>query len=96
MSTRKDVDVQNVYGQANKPMSRPAHCLGPDEVSLQLSADVRDGLSSNEAESRLKDFGRNELDEGQGVQPVKILIRQVANAMMLVSKLLGLLCATRS
>lgn len=82
----KNLDnVENVPGQANKPMSRPAHCLRPDEVSQELSANLRDGLSGNEAESRLKEYGRNELDEGQGVQPLKILIRQVANAMMLVN-----------
>lgn len=85
MSTSKDINVEIVSGQANRPMSRPAHCLQPNEVSEELGANLRDGLSNVEAQARLEDFGRNELEEGQGVQPIKILIRQVANAMMLVS-----------
>ena len=32
----------------------------------------------------LHTHGRNELDDGPGIQPVKILIYQIANAMILV------------
>ena len=42
------------------------------------------GFSKAQASEKLAEFGRNELDDGPGVQPIKILIRQVANAMMLV------------
>ncbi|KAL9115891.1 MAG: hypothetical protein Q9227_000259 [Pyrenula ochraceoflavens] len=65
-------------------MSKPAHCLTVQSLSQELDANLRDGLSAAESDRRLKEFGRNELDEGEGVQPVKILVRQVANAMMLV------------
>ena len=77
-------DKSHVSGQANKPMSQPAHCLETGILSQELGANLRDGLNTNEARIRLEDYGRNELDEGKGVQPVKILIRQIANAMMLV------------
>lgn len=74
----------HVSGQSNKPMSKPAHSLTFDEVLKELGASGIDGLNNQEAESRLTEFGKNELDNGPGVNPTKILIRQVANAMMLV------------
>lgn len=84
---RKDKDhllENHVSGQANKPMSRPAHALTYDDVVKETSANANDGLTSAEAATRLEQYGRNELDDGPGVQPAKILIRQVANAMTLV------------
>jgi len=74
----------HISGQSNKPMSKPAHCLTFDEVVKELGGSGIDGLSPQDAESRLQEFGKNELDNGPGVNPTKILIRQVANAMMLV------------
>lgn len=71
-------------GQANKPMTKPAHALDRDIVTNELKADVKQGLAGSEAQSRLQEYGKNELDDGPGVQPLKILLRQIANAMMLV------------
>lgn len=65
-------------------LSRPAHALSYEAVSEEIGADTENGLSAAEATCRLEKYGRNELDDGPGVQPVKILIHQVANAMMLV------------
>jgi magnesium-transporting ATPase (P-type) len=66
------------------PLSGPAHALSHRAVAEELGADTANGLSAVEAKSRLERYGRNELDDGPGVQPFKILIHQVANAMMLV------------
>jgi P-type Na+/K+ transporter len=71
-------------GQSNKPISQPAHCLAFDDVLKELGGQSLDGLSDAEAEKRLQEFGKNELDNGPGVNPTKILVKQVANAMMLV------------
>lgn len=68
-------------------LSKPAHALERDAVVEQLKADPIHGLSAVEAKSRLEAHGRNELDDGPGVQPFKILLRQIANAMMLVTAL---------
>ncbi|KAL8754933.1 MAG: hypothetical protein Q9199_003995 [Rusavskia elegans] len=82
---KKQVDEEpHVSGQANKPLSQPPHALPHPTVTQELRANADDGLSQQEANSRLEEYGRNELDDGPGVQPVKILVRQVANAMMLV------------
>lgn len=71
-------------GQSNKPMSKPAHALERDVLIRELGADAENGFSKATAAEKLQEFGRNELDDGPGVQPIKILIRQIANAMMLV------------
>ena len=77
----------HVSGQANKPMSKPAHSLSFKEVSDELEASSIDGLPPDQAEKRLEEFGKNELDNGPGVNPTKILVRQIANAMMLVGRI---------
>tara|TARA_R110002060_G_scaffold35566_5_gene46474 strand:+ start:648 stop:1016 length:369 start_codon:yes stop_codon:yes gene_type:complete len=74
----------HVSGQSNKPMSLPAHSLTAEALVEELKVDTENGLTSAEAKTRLDEYGLNKLDEGPGVQPVKILIRQIANAMILV------------
>ena len=66
------------------PLSQPAHSLTYEAVIKELSTELDEGLSPDEATRRLEQYGPNKLDEGEGVSVVKILVRQVANAMMLV------------
>jgi magnesium-transporting ATPase (P-type) len=72
-------------GSGNKPLSRPAHALTCQEVIDESHANDNAGLSQAEAKERLQFYGTNDLGEGAGVQPAKILLRQVANAMTLVT-----------
>ncbi|KAL6232057.1 hypothetical protein BDW75DRAFT_218556 [Aspergillus navahoensis] len=65
-------------------LSQPAYCLPFDVVLKELGTKVDEGLTKDEAAHRLQQYGPNQLDEGEGVSVVKILVRQVANAMMLV------------
>lgn len=74
----------HVSGQSNKPTSRPAHSLTCHQVIQELGINGDDGLTDAEAQKRLEEFGNNELDNGPGVSPTKIIIKQIANAMMLV------------
>lgn len=76
--------ADHVSGQSNKPISKPAHALTYVEVTRELGVDSDDGLTEGEAEKRLEEFGNNELDNGPGVNPTKIIMKQIANAMMLV------------
>ncbi|OCL11911.1 sodium P-type ATPase-like protein [Glonium stellatum] len=85
MAKKEQSGVQNhVSGQANKPLTRPAHALPYLAVVEETKTNPHDGLTSSEAKSRLEEYGRNELGDSGGVQPAKILLRQVANAMTLV------------
>jgi Na+-exporting ATPase len=75
----------HVSGQANKPISKPAYALPYATVIAELKSNS-EGLSDDEVQVRLNEYGRNELDGGWGVQPLKILLRQIANAMSLVCR----------
>lgn len=72
-------------GQANEPLSQPAHALTFQEVIEQTKCNPDDGLLTSEANSRLEKHGKNDLGDDGGVSAGKILLRQVANAMTLVS-----------
>lgn len=85
MGGKQPDDVaEHVSGQSNKPMTAPAHSLTVQQVVDQLKADVEVGLSTDEAKRRLEESGRNEFGDQKGVQPIKIFIGQIANALTLV------------
>jgi len=85
MGEKEDQALANhVSGQSNQPLSKPAHALPFSSVIEEIKANAEDGLTDTEAKARLETHGRNELSDADGVQPVKILIGQVANAMTLV------------
>ncbi|KAI8233228.1 Calcium-transporting ATPase 3 [Colletotrichum sp. SAR 10_86] len=79
-----DSESEHVSGQANKPLSRPPHALDVDQVVTELEVDAAQGLTTDEASRRLEELGRNELRQNKGVQPVKIFLEQIFNAMTLV------------
>ena len=55
-----------------------------EEVLLSLDTDVKEGLSSQEAEKRLQSFGRNELDVKKKESIVKKVIGQLEDPMIIV------------
>ncbi|KAF4556912.1 E1-E2 ATPase-like protein 11 [Elsinoe fawcettii] len=65
-------------------LSRPAHALETKATLEELSVEFQSGLSLSEAQRRLTKHGANELDQQKGVQPLKILLGQVVNAMTLI------------
>jgi Na+-exporting ATPase len=75
----------HVSGQSNTPISAPAHALTYEQVVEELKGDSTDGLSSDEAKRRLEEYGRNEFGDDKGVQPLRIFIAQIANALTFVS-----------
>ena len=81
-----DAEIRHISGQAMEVLSGLPHTLTIDQAATEIRANLNDGLTSAEAESRLQKYGGNELDDGPGVSPVKILVRQVANSMTLVKR----------
>ncbi|KAK8869432.1 Sodium transport ATPase 5 [Apiospora arundinis] len=81
---RDSATPQRISGQSNEPLTRPAHALSSQDVLDELGSDSLNGLSNAEAESRRERLGSNELGEAESVQPIKIVIAQIANAMTLV------------
>lgn len=76
--------ASHVSGQSNTPLSKPAHALSYDDLVEEIGANKDDGLATEEAKKRLQQFGKNELGDEGGVNPGKILLTQIANAMTLV------------
>lgn len=71
-------------GQSQWPLSRPAHNLLHEGVVEEIGSNPKHGLTSSEVQRRLEQYGRNDLGNTESVQPAKMLLRQVANAMTLV------------
>lgn len=84
MAKKSQSPADHVSGQANKPLTKPAHALPYDTVVQETKANSQDGLTDSDAKSRLEEYGRNEFGDAKGVQPFKILLGQIANAMILV------------
>ncbi|WFD43203.1 P-type Na(+) transporter [Malassezia psittaci] len=61
-----------------------AHKYHVDEVLKALDSNQQQGLSTNEAKSRLQLYGPNQLDKGDSINVGQILIKQIANSMTLV------------
>ena len=55
-----------------------------DDLANEIGANKNDGLASAEANSRLDQYGPNELGDDGGVNPTKILLRQIVNSMTLI------------
>ena len=53
-------------------------------VLQALDVDLSSGLTQSEAERRLKEYGRNELEERRGRHPVAILIEQLTASVVLI------------
>ncbi|KAF8429556.1 sodium transport ATPase [Tirmania nivea] len=80
----EDIHPRSREGSMPLELSNPPHLLPADEVARQLQTDPDNGLSDEEAKSRLTKFGLNELLGGGGVSASQILMRQIFNAMVLV------------
>lgn len=74
----------HISGQSNQPMSLPAHALTYKQVEEELKSNSLNGLSPDDAAARLTEFGKNDLGEAEGVQPLRIVVAQIANAMTMV------------
>jgi hypothetical protein len=71
----------------NFTLDQPTYRLEPHEVARQLGTNFEKGLSKHEAKRRHGVVGDNALEGGEGVSIWIVLLRQVANALTLVSSL---------
>ena len=72
---------------SNQSLTQPAHSLASEAVLNQLGADLEEGLSCENAQERLEKYGANVLESDDGLPLLKIFIKQIANAMTMVSSL---------
>jgi Ca2+-transporting ATPase len=69
---------------ANRDAAHGWYALEGEHVLAVMDSNVRDGLSSEEARLRLKQHGPNELAEGSRRGPVRMLLAQFTDVMVLV------------
>ncbi|KAG0053107.1 Na+ ATPase [Gryganskiella cystojenkinii] len=62
----------------------PFHTFTVEQTEKHLETSTFEGLSSEEATNRLKQYGHNELEGNGGVKWYKVLWRQVANVLVCV------------
>ncbi|KAI8370709.1 potassium/sodium efflux P-type ATPase [Radiomyces spectabilis] len=62
----------------------PYHTMNIETVVQLMKTDVGDGLSESEIDSRRADHGYNEMEGEGGVNPVKLMIKQFFNVMVLI------------
>ncbi|KAJ5889635.1 hypothetical protein N7504_010445 [Penicillium tannophilum] len=65
-------------------LSSPPHNLTFEDVINELGTNSDDGLTTENVKQRLEKYGQNMLEGGESVSFAKIIIRQIANAMMLI------------
>jgi Ca2+-transporting ATPase len=66
-----------------KHTSKPWHVMETKEAVRALDAKI-DGLSSEEAQKRLQEFGLNELKKEKGKSPVKLFLEQFTDILIII------------
>lgn len=62
----------------------PYHTMDLATVADLLKTDLEDGLSDEDVEKRHSEYGYNEMEGEGGVNPVKLLLKQFLNVMVLI------------
>ena len=83
-SSVSDKSMQENTHQGSQAPTFEAYRLTVEQTAQELNTNTVDGLHVNDAESRLKSYGPNNLGDGDKVSYSKILAHQVFNAMILV------------
>ncbi|KAJ9057159.1 hypothetical protein DSO57_1025207 [Entomophthora muscae] len=60
------------------------HTMDPVEAADFFETDLEQGLTSEQAKLRLAQSGPNQLNAGQGVSALKILLHQIANVLTII------------
>jgi Na+-exporting ATPase len=81
----QDLHSRSREGPVLQELSAPAYLLTAEVVIQQLATNPENGLSEEEAQFRITKYGFNELDAGDSVSVTRILMKQIFNAMALVS-----------
>ena len=69
----------------------PYHTMDLDTVNQLLKSDLEDGLPESRIEELRAQYSYNEMEGEGGVNPVKLLIKQFTNIMILIL-LIAMVC----
>jgi Ca2+-transporting ATPase len=76
------IKVHAVKNEVNN-MSKPWHTMETEETLQTLNA-KETGLTQEEAQKRLQEFGPNELKKEKGVSPIKLLLEQFTDILIII------------
>lgn len=62
----------------------PYHTMKIETVTQLLKSNIQDGLSESEVEEKRLAYGYNEMEGDGGINPVKLMLKQFANVMVLI------------
>jgi P-type Ca2+ transporter type 2C len=71
------------YWSGRKKLAKPWHSKTPEETLNELNVTLK-GLTTQEAQARLKQYGPNELKKEKGTSPLKILAGQFTDILMII------------
>ncbi|TFG16173.1 MAG: cation-translocating P-type ATPase [Promethearchaeota archaeon] len=71
---------------------KEAHAKSIEQTYKELDTDEK-GLSSSEAERRIEKYGKNELETGEKINPLKIFFSQFKDLLVLILIVAGLITA---
>jgi len=60
------------------------HAYSVKETVKKLNSDLEQGLTDSAANQRVKKFGKNELEEKKGRNPIKIFFMQFTSTIVIV------------
>lgn len=73
--------------QTEQSTSRHPFLLAVEDVARQFGTNIETGLTATQVAQLQREHPPNELDRVEGVSWQKILLKQLSNAMILVSRL---------
>jgi len=71
--------------QSRQRTERHPFLLPIEDVARQLDTNVESGLTALKVQELQREYPKNELEGGGGIAWYKILLKQISNAMILVS-----------
>lgn len=80
------------HSEGSEDQVKNAHLLNPTDLATFIQTDLRNGLSDNEADLRLKRDGLNAARNFKGISIWAILLRQVSNSLTIVGFAIRDLC----
>ncbi|KAG8935760.1 hypothetical protein FRC02_006569 [Tulasnella sp. 418] len=83
-STKEALQPIQQKNLAQQALAERAHNLDVGSLLKKLRSNEHDGLVEEDAAKRIEEYGENQLTDEGGVSALKVLIRQMANALCLV------------
>jgi|GEM_PF-3458614 len=79
--------VEKIINGNSKPLKDVViswHAVSSDEILQKLDTQLEKGLTNQEAEKRLQEYGPNQLEEGKRTTFLQMVLRQLNNFVVIL------------